>query len=43
MHFTLMHQAITRNEDKIDRILTVIFRLVYVITIENLEYKELYI
>ena len=43
MHFTLTHQEITRKEDKIDRILTVMFRLVYVITIENLEYKELYI
>ena len=39
MHFTLTHQAITRKEDKIDRILTVIVRLVYVINIVNLEYK----
>ena len=43
MHFTLTYQEITREEDKIDRILIVIIRLVNVITIEHLEYKELYI
>ena len=37
MHFTLTHQAITQKDDKTDRILTVIVRLVYVINIPNLE------